>query len=39
VITGMLIVGLVFIGVILLGEASHSLLHRRKVRKARQRAY
>ena len=39
VITGMLIVGLVFIGVILLGETSKSLRHRRKVRKARQRAY
>jgi hypothetical protein len=39
VITAMLIVGLIFIGVILLGELSDSLLHRRRVRKARQRAY
>jgi hypothetical protein len=39
VITGMLIVGLVFISVILLGETSRSLRHRRRVRKARQRAY
>ena len=39
VIGGMLIVGLVFISVILLGETSKSLRHRRKVRKARQRAY
>jgi hypothetical protein len=38
VITGMLIVGLVFISVILLGETSRSLRHRR-LRKARQRAY
>jgi hypothetical protein len=39
VITGMLIVGLVFVSVILLGETSKSLRHRRRVRKARQRAY
>jgi hypothetical protein len=39
VITGMLIVGLTFVAVILIGESSKSLRHRRKVRKARQRAY
>jgi hypothetical protein len=38
VLLGMLIVGLVFISVILLGETSRSLRHRRKARKARQRA-
>jgi hypothetical protein len=30
VITGMLIVGLVFVGVIVLGETSHWLRHRRR---------
>ena len=39
VISGMLIVGLVFLSVILLGETSRSLRHRRRLRKARQRAY
>jgi hypothetical protein len=38
VITGMLIVGLVFIAVIALGETSKALSHRRKARK-RSRAY
>ncbi len=38
VITGMLIVGLVFIAVIALGETSKALSHRRKARK-RNRAY
>jgi hypothetical protein len=33
VITGMLIVGLVFIGVIALGEGSHWLAHRRRTRR------
>ena len=35
VITGMLIVGLVFIAVIALGESSKALSHRRKARKRR----
>jgi hypothetical protein len=39
VITGMLIVGLTFLAVILIGESSRSLRHRRRARKARQRAY
>ena len=39
VIGGMLLVGLVFVGVILLGETSKSLRHRRRVRRARRRAY
>jgi hypothetical protein len=33
VITGMLIVGLVFVGVIALGETTHWLRHRRRVRR------
>ena len=33
VITGMLIVGLVFVGVIALGEGSHWLAHRRHTRR------
>ena len=33
VITGMLIVGLIFIGVIALGETTHWLLHRRSERR------
>jgi hypothetical protein len=39
VITGMLIVGLVFLSVILLGETSKALRHRRRLRRARRRAY
>jgi hypothetical protein len=39
VITAMLIVGLVFIGVILLGEGTHTLSVRRKARKRRRAAY
>jgi hypothetical protein len=35
VITAMLIVGLVFVGVIALGETSKALNHRRKARKPR----
>ena len=35
VILGMLIVGLTFVGVILLGEGSKSLRHRRRARKPR----
>jgi hypothetical protein len=35
IIYGMLIVGLVFIGVIALGQASRWLTHRRQARKAR----
>jgi hypothetical protein len=35
VITGMLIVGLVFIAVIALGETSKALSHRRKARRPR----
>ena len=35
VITAMLVVGLVFIGVIALGETSKALNHRRKARKPR----
>jgi hypothetical protein len=38
VITGMLIVGLVFVAVIALGETSKALSHRRQARK-RSRAY
>ena len=38
VITGMLIVGLVFIGVIALGETTHALRRRRRLRR-RPRAY
>jgi hypothetical protein len=33
VITGMLVVGLVFIAVIALGETTHWLRHRRRVRR------
>ncbi len=33
VITGMLIVGLVFVGVIALGETTHWLRHRRRARR------
>ena len=39
IITGMLIVALIFIGVILLGQTFRYLGHRRKARKASQRAY
>ena len=39
VITGMLIVGLVFISVILLGETTHALRRRRKLRRRRQSTY
>lgn len=39
VIRGMLIVGLVFLGVILIGETVHWLNHRRHARKARQTTY
>ena len=39
VIGGMLIVGLVFVSVILLGEATHSLRARRKARRRRRAAY
>jgi len=38
VITGMLVVGLIFVGVIARGETSKALNHRRKARK-RRRAY
>ena len=33
VITGMLVVGLVFVAVIVLGETTHWLRHRRRVRR------
>jgi hypothetical protein len=39
VIAGMLLVGLTFVAVILLGETSKSLRHRRRLRRARRRAY
>jgi hypothetical protein len=39
VITGMLIVGLVFLSVILLGETSRTLRHRRRVRRRARRTY
>jgi hypothetical protein len=39
VITGMLIVGLVFLGTILLGELTKWAGHRRKERKYRARSY
>jgi hypothetical protein len=39
VITAMLIVGLVFIGVIVLGEATHALSVRRRARRRRRAAY
>jgi heme/copper-type cytochrome/quinol oxidase subunit 2 len=37
IITGMLIVGIIFVSVIALGQTSRWLRHRRKVRKAAQR--
>ena len=39
VITAMLIVGLVFISVILLGETTHALRRRRKLRRRRRATY
>jgi hypothetical protein len=39
VITAMLIVGLVFVGVIVLGETTHSLRRRRKLRRRRRAMY
>ena len=39
VITAMLIVGLVFVSVILLGESTHALRRRRKLRRRRQSTY
>jgi hypothetical protein len=39
VITAMLIVGLVFLSVILLGESTHALRRRRKLRRRRQSTY
>jgi hypothetical protein len=39
VILAMLVVGLVFLGVILLGQAARYFGHRRKARRAHRRAY
>jgi len=39
VILAMLVVGLVFIGVILLGQAARYFEHRRKARRAQRRVY
>ena len=39
IIIGMLLVGLTFLSVILLGQLSRYLLHRRKARRAQRRAY
>ena len=39
IIIGMLLVGLTFVSVILLGQLSRYLSHRRKARRAQRRAY
>ncbi len=39
IIIGMLLVGLTFLSVILLGQLSRHLSHRRKARRAQRRAY
>jgi hypothetical protein len=39
IIIGMLLVGLTFLGVIMLGQLARYLSHRRQARRARRRAY